>query len=116
MVSDLMTISYVRKSKLSEISAFFRRCPSYVASGNVAVCSRGCRVCETHRRYADLMSFYAKRDSESRPEREFIMQNKFCISILIFGIDFIFSFLAYFEVHLFELRALKSYRTWSCFI
>ena len=70
MVSDLMTLSFIRKSKLSEISAYFRRCSSFIASGHVAVCARGCRVCETHRRYTELMSFFAKRDSESRPERK----------------------------------------------
>ena len=70
MVEDLMLLSYVRKQKLSDVSAFFRRCSAFVAAGHSAVCSRGCRVCETFRRYEELLAFYAQRNSESRPERK----------------------------------------------
>ena len=70
MVEDMMTVAFIRKSKLSEINAFFRRCSMYIAAGHVAVCVRGCRVCEVHRKHSDLIAFFAKRDCESRPERE----------------------------------------------
>ena len=70
MVEDMMTIAFIRKSKLSEISAFFRRCSTYIAAGHNAVCLRSCRVCDLHRKHSDLMAFFALRDSETRPERK----------------------------------------------
>lgn len=70
-----MLLSFIRKSKLSEISAYFRRCSSYIASGRVAVCLRGCRICETQKKFDELLAFYALRDKDDRPEREFFMLN-----------------------------------------
>ena len=122
MVEDLMTLSFIRKSKLSEISAYFRRCSSYIAAGHKAVCLRGCRICDLQRKYSDMMAFFDKRNSENRPERE-SMLNLFNIfvggivfSIYLFIYLFIFSLFAYFEIHIFEFRFGNSYRTWSGFV
>ena len=66
-----MTLSYLRKMKLAQTSAYFKRCQSYVQSGYTATCSYGCKVCEGSRRYAALLKFFSLRDREDRPEREF---------------------------------------------
>ena len=65
-----MTLSCLRKHKLSEIDAYFKKCPRFVSSGRLALCSRGCRICEGHRRFQDLMKFFELRNSVSRPERK----------------------------------------------
>ena len=88
-----MTLSFIRKSKLSEISAYFRRCSSYIAAGHKAVCLRGCRICDLQRKYSDMMAFFDKRNSENRPERE-SMLNLF--NIFVGGIVFSIYLFIYF--------------------
>ena len=71
MLEDLMIMSYLRKSKLSQTSAYFKRCQSFVQSGYVASCSHSCRVCDGSRRYSELLKFFALRNQDDRPERKF---------------------------------------------
>lgn len=70
MLEDLYTVTSLRKKHLSHADAYYQRCRHYVAAGQRPVCVRGCKVCDGSRRYAELLKFYALRDSSSRPERE----------------------------------------------
>lgn len=63
-------INALRKKNLSRADAYFQRCRHYTAAGQRPVCVAGCKVCDGSRRYAELLKFYSKRDSSTRPERE----------------------------------------------
>ena len=74
-----MALSFLRKNNLSQTEAYFKRCVHFVAAGNVAVCIEGCcRICDGSRRFYSMMGFYAKRHSQSRPERESIIYCFLC--------------------------------------
>ena len=68
-----MVLAYLRKVKLAQTSAYFKRCQSFVQSGYNATCEFGCRVCDGSRRYAALLKFFSLRDREDRPERKFVL-------------------------------------------
>ena len=70
MSEDLFTLSALRKRNLSRTDAHFKRCPHFIASGYQPVCIVGCRVCDGVRRFHELLRFYSKRDSSTRPERK----------------------------------------------
>ena len=73
MVEDLMVLGCLRKRKLSEIDAYFKKCPRFVAAGRLAHCMRGCRICDGNRKFQELKKFFDLRNSSSRPERKFII-------------------------------------------
>ena len=69
----MMILSYLRKSKLAQTSAYFKRCQSFVQSGYVATCEMGCRVCDGSQRYGELLKFFSLRTRADRPERKTII-------------------------------------------
>ena len=74
MLEDLVLISSLRKRYLSRTDAFFKKCQFFIAAGSDPVCQLPCRVCDSTRRFREVLRFYGLRDKENRPERKLLVK------------------------------------------